>query len=215
MPLTEITQPVAHIAQATAVVVGGSWAYAKYVRGRAFRHRAKLNVEASLLAFDGDHVLAVKASMKNEGLSRIRFRDRRQLILFVDSLPATRWAADTNVLWDEEPTMATPLFEQHGWIEPGETIDQELLVPMAVDPAAPSLAYQVRAWVGIPSRLRRKVTTWSANTVLPVTIQKLDLARSGADGLVSDQESIVAPPAAEDPRPPGQADGGPAPAPAS
>ena len=144
MPLTDVTQPIAHLAQATAVLVGGTWAYVKFLRGRTFRHRAETSVTASVRRYDDDVLLHASVSMCNNGLARIKFRDRRQCIVFVDVLSRDSWSEarnrKANVFWDEErPTMTTPLFARHGWIEPNETITEELLIPVgpASDPLEP------------------------------------------------------------------------------
>src|SRR2546423_1419284 len=117
MPLTHITQAAAQIAQAAAVVVGGGFAYAKFVRGRTFRPRARLSVSASLHLFEGNHAVVANVSMKNEGLSRIRLEEDLRG-LFVDALPADRWVPGANTGWNEDhPAMLTPIFEAHDWIE--------------------------------------------------------------------------------------------------
>jgi hypothetical protein len=42
MAVTDISQPVQQIAQTAAIVLGGAWGYAKFVRGRTFRPRGSM-----------------------------------------------------------------------------------------------------------------------------------------------------------------------------
>src|SRR5688572_28131847 len=110
--------------------------------------------------------------MRNEGLGRIKFRDREQLLVFVDALSADAWSPDVNVFWDEtKPAMTTPLFERHAWVDPNETIKDELLIPAPhASDASPPIAYRVHVWIRAPRRWGRNGTTWTANTVVPCAL---------------------------------------------
>lgn len=173
MPLTDVTQPAAHITQTVAVLVGAGWAYMKYVRGRTFRYRAELEVEARALDFRGDPALLVLATMRNEGLSRIRFSDSRQKIVYVDALDEAAWLPDANIGWgDDPPRMQTRLFAHHDWIEPGEEIREQLLIPVPSRPGFQPIAYQVRGWVRAPRRRRDLGQAWTANAIVPVRFEE-------------------------------------------
>jgi hypothetical protein len=75
--------------------------------------------------------------MKNEGLGRIRLESDMSLIR-VDALPAHEWMPGATARWEEEnPIMVTTTFQKHGWIEPGETITDQVLLPLpSENPAA-------------------------------------------------------------------------------
>jgi hypothetical protein len=184
VPLTDVTQPIVHLAQAGAIVVGGTWAYVKFLRGRTFRDRAHVEVKASLFMRDAEPVIFAAVSMRNEGLGRITFRDREQRIVFVDGVTTERWSSRANVFWDEErPMMSTPLFERHAWVEPGETIKEELLIPVPLpEDGDMAVAYQVRAWIRIPRRGGRKGMTWTANAIVPASPLEVRAGASSAEG---------------------------------
>lgn len=172
MAVTDISQPVQQIAQTAAIVLGAGWGYAKFVRGRTFRPRGKLDVEATLDHLQADVFLIVSVSMKNEGLGRIRLEPDMSLIR-VDALLADDWVPGATARWREEkPIMITAVFHKHGWIEPGETIADQVLLPLPRE-KPPAVAYQVRAWVRAPRRLRKTGIAWSANAVIPMTSRVL------------------------------------------
>ena len=171
MPFTDVTEPVAQIVQSAAIIVGGSWAYAEYVRGRTFRPRARLAITASLGRKDTDPVLLVRVSMENQGLGRLPLEKDMSLV-YVDDLPVSRWAPGATVHWDEsKPIMVIPVFARHEWIEPGETITDNALLPLPRFEDA--VAYQARAWVRAPRRFRKSGIAWSANAVVPVEMRML------------------------------------------
>jgi hypothetical protein len=163
MPLTEVTQPAQQIAQITAVVVGGAWAYVKFFRGRVFRPRAELHITASLAPLGADSALLAQLSMKNEGLSRIILQPDLAMVK-LDVLRAKRCQSGANPAWDED-VMVSPVFRAHSWLEPGETLAEELII---APPEAEAVAYRLRPWVRSPRRLHRDGVAWEANCVVPV-----------------------------------------------
>jgi hypothetical protein len=168
MAVTDISQPVQQITQTAAIVLGAAWGYAKFVRGRTFRPRGKLDVEATLDHLRSDPYLIVSVSMKNEGLGRIRLA-RDMSLIRVDALPSHEWTPGANARWHEDkPIMITAIFHKHEWIEPGELIADQVLLPLPRE-KPPAVAYQVRAWVRVPRRGRKTGIAWSANAVIPMT----------------------------------------------
>jgi len=171
MAITQITEPAAQLAQVTAVVVGGCWAYAKFARGRTFHYRGTLSLEVALFSHDGRHVLGVEASMRNDGLSHIPLHGK---MLSVDALRTDRVEARAAVEWEEDVLVAR-LFEEQEALEPGEDVNEELLVPLPLALGQGVAAYRVRAAVAARRRLpvRRPISMWSANFVVPVDLENL------------------------------------------
>lgn len=161
MPLTEVTQPAQQIAQTAAIVVGGVWAYAKFFRGRVFRPRAELHITASLARMGGDAALVAKLSMTNEGLSRIIFQSDLAMVK-LDVLPDAACRPGANPAW-EENVMVSSVFGAHSWLEPGETIEEELVIP---PPGVEAVAYRLRPWVRSPRRLHREGVAWETSCVV-------------------------------------------------
>jgi hypothetical protein len=170
--VSSIGNDAAHFAQAVALVIGGFWAYWKFLRGRTFRNRAELRVTASILVANGDAALRVTASMRNTGLSRLPLLAGEKAVL-VDWLPRARWTlSKRSVYWgNAEGLRRVVVFKDHAELEPGELIADELLIPVPSPRAdeAP-MAYRVRIGVStrrFPARFTDKRRLWSANTVVP------------------------------------------------
>lgn len=127
----DLSDSINHIVQATAVAVGGGWAFMKYVRGRTFRYRAKLNVIVEVLELNGAPSLQVHASMQNQGLSKIDIRAPGENAVIAYALPEADWLPDGFVEWRNAPIINHALlFEDHFWVEPGETIEDDVLIPV-------------------------------------------------------------------------------------
>jgi hypothetical protein len=96
--LNTITGAVDNIVTSTAVVIGGIWAYFKFIRGRTFAHRAELDVSLSLERTVGPTYLCAIVTVKNTGLSKLPLnKDLKAIRLLgvattVDShLVAVKW----------------------------------------------------------------------------------------------------------------------------
>jgi hypothetical protein len=177
--LTAISNDAAHFAQAAAVIAGGTFAWWKYLRGRTFRARADLAVSAVLWSSDtnsADTALALTVSLRNTGLSRIRLVVGAKAVL-VDWVTRERWALSQNELyWGPSTGMRqTDIFGGHDWIEPGEMITDDVVIPVPSALDDGPLAYRVRAHVvrsqsPILRQLKRPREVWAAYVVVPGTL---------------------------------------------
>ena len=71
---TDWADAVAALTQALAILLGGLWAYFKFVRGRTFAHRLELGIDASTVATAQGTGLKVTATVKNVGLTKLTLR---------------------------------------------------------------------------------------------------------------------------------------------
>jgi hypothetical protein len=171
-----ITSSISNLVEATALMVGGGWAYLKFVRGRTFYSRARLELSADSYHYGTDRALVVHVSMQNEGLSKIDLSAEDEKFVRVDAVFPRQWFGDLNVDWDQDESLVTRtrLFERHGWLEPNETIEDQLLIPVAVPGRSDPIAYRITARVTQPpSRARRRKPagqTWTADLILPVAL---------------------------------------------
>src|SRR5438128_683810 len=108
-----------NIVTSSAVVIGGIWAYFKFVRGRTFARRAELDISPALEQNADSLYLSVTITLKNTGLSKLPLnRDMKVIRLFgiVDE-------ADRNLSplkWKRILTF--PILDQHDWLEAQETV---------------------------------------------------------------------------------------------
>jgi hypothetical protein len=163
----EIAKGVAAVAQVIAVVVGGTWAYFKFVRGRTFSKRLELAVEGVLIGRDNDYAVIVTASLRNPGLAVVALSETAKST-YLYGLAATDWLSDASVEWGTH-LRVTPLFEEHEWIEAEEVITDRVLVPVPAptDPSGTWLAFLVTAIVARSPGTFRKGLAWNAATVVP------------------------------------------------
>jgi hypothetical protein len=157
---------VASAAQALAILVGGFWAYFKFIRGRTFAHRAETTVTAARLGLSHVGALKVTLSVKNVGLSKLPLR---LVALTLVGIYAKNTKGDP--LATEERQLGKPrrVFAAHGWIEAQETIEDEalILVPASgKDGLDEVLAFRLNCQVIERRRWRTGGLSWSSTTIV-------------------------------------------------
>jgi hypothetical protein len=126
--LVGILQGIVTIA---AIVIGGIWAYLKYFRGRTFRPRLEPDISGVVVSHGGVSHLKVTASLKNVGLSKVDI-EQKGSGLRVFSYDAAPHATEAHIAeWTRIRTF--PVLEDHQWIEPGESIEDERLIVIPED----------------------------------------------------------------------------------
>jgi hypothetical protein len=116
------------VVKIAAVIVGGAWTYLNYVRGRTYSRRLELAVSGAVTERDDVYFFNGECRAKNVGLSKISIGHFQTNVL-VSAIRLAR-AKDGWLYTDSEDLIALPLFERHGWIEPGETISEPVSAPV-------------------------------------------------------------------------------------
>jgi hypothetical protein len=134
-----------------AIIVGSFWAYFNFIKGRVYRPRLELTVSGEATRRDDTTYLLVTGKAKNVGLSW--FENTEETTLDVLWCEIEDGITEPEAIgWEEFPgEPAWPLFEAHKWIEPGETIQDKLLI---VIPGRHYFALQPRLVVRSETRLR-------------------------------------------------------------
>lgn len=119
------------IVTTAAVVIGGIWAYLKFFRGRTFRPRLEPGISGKVIGHGEVSYLIVTASLKNVGLSKVDIEQRGSgLRLFTcDAAPDATEAQVAE--WTRIKTFS--VLEDHQWIEPGESIEEQRLIVLPED----------------------------------------------------------------------------------
>jgi hypothetical protein len=130
------------IAETLALIIGGLWAYYKFFKGRTFRPRLELTAAGN--AWHAKHLahLTVSVQIKNVGLSKLELsQEGSALRVFSHSLSKSE-ETPAVVEWKRQITLS--VFEKHKWIEPGETISDQMLIALGdVDYSAIKLELRV------------------------------------------------------------------------
>ncbi len=140
-----VAEIVGTLITALAVVVGAVWAYYRFVKGRTYRPRLEVSMGGEWLTIDGKRLLLARVRLKNIGASVVELL-QKGTGLRVSSL------ADSDepgiVSW--LPGRVYTILEEHAWIEPGETVSDDVLLRLAVAEGQPVLfeARLVWKWSG-------------------------------------------------------------------
>lgn len=172
---------VASLAQATAIVIGGIWAYFKFVRGRTFAKRVELTVTPTLL-LQHTPKLKVTARLRNAGLSKLPLRTQAVFVYGIHAAPTSE-----NPIATGEQQLGKPrkIFAAHQWIEAQETVTDEILFLLPDSQSAGEqewLAFRVECRV-YAKRRSKGALTWTASAVV--------LAEPGDGGSMSSSTAGV------------------------
>jgi len=149
-------------------VVGGVWAYIKFFRGRTFRPRLELQINGKIIRADLAEWLKVSVHLKNVGLSDVRLK-REVTYVDVFLLGACVPAKEVyDAIW--EPASTFLVFQEHGWIEPGETITDELLLQL---PERKQSGCKLELTVNSPEKswiqFKSRGCRWNSKTIIERT----------------------------------------------
>jgi hypothetical protein len=165
---SHVASAVSSLITALAVIIGGSWAYRKFVRGRTFQPRSLVEVSAQwhVLPPVGD-VLQVRIRVTNIGGSKLNLlQDKTGLrISFpaeVQTTTAEQRSEDpwwTDIRWEYVPEKAGhddpedrlwAILRDNDHIEPGETVFDDKLLnlnrPPTIVRIEAQLAWKVPGW---------------------------------------------------------------------
>ncbi len=136
----------ASIAQKTAatvaIVVGGGWAYFKFVRGRTFRRRLELTISGEVRRRPGVVYLLTNSTVKNIGLAKFEINHEKsglRVMTHTSDNPVTEAR-----LAEWEPLSTWPILEGQGLLEPGEPAAEELLIEVSDEGF---LVFKLQLWV--------------------------------------------------------------------
>jgi hypothetical protein len=168
--LLKLVQIANQAIQVLALLVGASWAYFKFIRGRTFTRRAEAGVEGALLTLGQDLVIKAKVSLQNTGLSRLPLSAEEKVVRVYGS-PRSQWSTKRNLAWEQDPLVLAPVLKDHSWVEAQESVSDEVLIPV---PSGDWVAFKIQVLiVGAPPRQ----TSWVSNAILPAEINPVVVAR--------------------------------------
>jgi hypothetical protein len=175
----DIASGVLTIVQVVAILVGGAWAYFKFLKGRTFANRLELAVTGTQVEDQEYAGIVVATSVKNDGLSQVRFLDDLKVVS-VFGLRASQWIPGMDQDWGKQLMIFTVL-DGHEWIEAQETITDQVLVavPDDSDRTDPWMAFRLVLRVASEGRGGKRLK-WTASAVVPAALRSADQATKGA-----------------------------------
>jgi hypothetical protein len=154
---------------AAAVIIGGIWAYFKFVKGRTFRPRLDVDTQGEWHVINGQRWLHSRVRLKNIGGSDVKLRQDGTGLRLSRLLP--RDPTRKRAKW--ESLTVCKIFEDHDWIEPGETISDDSLLNLDVPEGEPVM-FQAR--LVCQQRKEEKNITVKSRRIVPAG-SKLEVAR--------------------------------------
>jgi hypothetical protein len=142
-----ITAGLGSIVTALAVVIGGIWAYFKFVRGRTYRPRLAVKMLAQWRLVDERHLLHARIIVTNIGASVVTLR-QPGTGLRISLLSPRQLDPPSSASWDVVGVF--DILRDHQWIEAGETVSDDQLLDIGVSGPVVSLfeARLVWGWSG-------------------------------------------------------------------
>lgn len=122
-----LTKIIQSIITSSAILIGGIWAYYKFVRGRVYKPRLELAVACKRYSQTNEIVrLHVTVVLKNVGLSKVNIDTESSGMRIYKVVGSDFIGEAREPEWARIKTFN--LFEKHRWIEPSEVISDERFV---------------------------------------------------------------------------------------
>jgi hypothetical protein len=147
-----------------ALAIGGTWTYYRFIKGRTFRPRLEPKIIGSVTCNNNVSYLLAVVQLKNVGLSKLTILQTGTAL----SVFTYQASPVTNAISaDDKQVTAHPIFDAHGWIEPGETIEDQRL--LAIPGCQEHLAFRLE--LRLVSRITylwliSKNVSWKAVTIV-------------------------------------------------
>jgi hypothetical protein len=164
------TDAFASLVTALAVIAGGVWAYYKFIRGRTFHARVTGEVlgqwrfNGALRQQQPPYFLHVRARVTNIGAGKVMLR-QYYTALFVSFPGEQQPTLPHFVEWVNHlaPIASSPgafeILRDHDWIEPGQTVTDDLLLDLGRRPTIAKLELRL-GWNSSVWRWQRRWKIW-------------------------------------------------------
>jgi hypothetical protein len=158
----------AHIGTVVGLCVAGVWAYFNFVKSRTYYPRMEMTVVAELRSSGTSRYVLPRVTLKNIGHSKIALVQRGsgyRIWLGTEDVDGSH-----QVGWSQLGPVYS-MFEEHGWIEPGECISDETRLI-----ALPGNCVAAKIQARLVARVRRfpctKNSEWNASAIAGPMIVK-------------------------------------------
>ena len=111
---------VEKVLKIVAYVVGASWVYFNYLRGRTYHQRLEPRLSGALVRDGKRDMVRAVVTVKNVGLSKVDIQQAGTGLRFL------AWDETQRAGWRHLATVE--VFLRHQWIEPGETIEDHAVI---------------------------------------------------------------------------------------
>ncbi len=132
---TKIIEALKNIITILGIAIGGLWAYYHFIKGRVFKPRVEGKISGSISQDQEIRYLLATLQIKNVGLSRVILKQQGSA-LRVFSLKKDTYSPEVSTV-EWEKVWIFSVFERHEWIEPGEPIEDQVIIPIPLQRMKP------------------------------------------------------------------------------
>ncbi len=120
---SSILDTIEKLFRIAAYIIGALWVYFNFWKGRTYRPRIEPMITGKILNHQGSKFVKILINLKNVGLSKVDVEQKGTALrlLSYDSL-------NINDPWKHQHTIS--ILSAHKWIEPGETVGEQFLIPV-------------------------------------------------------------------------------------
>jgi hypothetical protein len=129
-PLTEVVVTIYYALAAVAILVGGPWAFFRFIRHRTLKRRLELGVGGELVRDGGGTRLVVRSQARNIGLREVRLDGAGTVIrIYAQELePAEDLRQSSEAAWSWLGTWH--VFGDRQILEPSEPVEEQTLIEL-------------------------------------------------------------------------------------
>ncbi len=142
------------IVQVVVVAAGAIWGYYRFVRSRTFKLRLEPTVSGIVRNEKHSTYVKISSKLKNVGACKVDVSQTGSAVTILSHTPKATDGTDV-ITWQRLETL--PVFEKHAVLEPGETVNDEVLIAV---PAAVGQVFRLEL------RLVSKGVAWNAVSIV-------------------------------------------------
>lgn len=161
---TKFADILSKVVGVAVIVFGAGWGYIKFVRYRTFQERATVTVSVNVIDLNGTCCLQVRVACANTGSTHISL-DRNLTIVNLRYLGADE--VKGRALFSDTRYDSYWLSWGDRGAEPGDTLVDELLLPIPGGGNSPAVVFKVTAQVTSTTRTKAGQRAWFASVVVP------------------------------------------------
>jgi hypothetical protein len=135
----DVFDVVKNFATILGVIVGAIWAYFNFFKGRTYKPRLEPKVSGKIISKNETFYLIITVQLKNVGLSDVDIIQKGTALRVFSYLPSGTDKSVTSTI-KQNRVVTLSVFEKHGWVEPGELIEEQNIVALPKDE---SVAFQI------------------------------------------------------------------------
>jgi hypothetical protein len=128
---------------ATAIIIGGVWAYFKFVKGRTYRPRLEVLLAGQWWLVNKKWLLQTQVTVKNVGSSKVELL-QKGTGLGVGVLAGDQPPPPASAIWTNKKVFV--ILSEQEWLEPGDAVSDELLLDLGVHDPSPVILEARLVW---------------------------------------------------------------------